>query len=70
MYVCICMAVTDGEVRAATKEGACTLEDLQHGLGVATGCGQCAGAVCDMLGGVQAANGQPMPGHDPGAASI
>ena len=70
MYVCICMAVTDGEVRAATREGACTLEELQDGLGVATGCGQCAGTVCEMLGTGDPAAGQAGTGHDPGFASV
>ena len=29
MYVCICMAVTDSEVRAARRDGACTLDELK-----------------------------------------
>lgn len=70
MYVCICMAVTDSEVRAATREGACTLDELKDGLGVATGCGQCAGTVCEMLRGNDAANGQGGFGQEPGLAAI
>ncbi len=51
MYVCICNAVTENEVRQAAREGARTLSDLQHGLGVATGCGQCAKDACSLLNG-------------------
>lgn len=42
MYVCVCNAITDREVRAAVAAGANTLEDLQFELGVATCCGGCA----------------------------
>jgi bacterioferritin-associated ferredoxin len=42
MYVCICHAITERQVVAAVREGACTLRDLSACLGVATGCGQCA----------------------------
>ncbi len=49
MYVCICNAVTEKEVRQAASDGARSLQDLQCGLGVATGCGQCAGDACSLL---------------------
>ena len=68
MYVCICMAVTDSEVRAARRDGACTLDELKDGLGVATGCGQCARTVCEMLGTADAAGPQAGGAHDPGFA--
>lgn len=42
MYVCVCRAVTEREIREAVDAGARTLGDLQSGLGVATSCGQCA----------------------------
>jgi bacterioferritin len=29
MYICICRAVTESEVRRCVREGACTLSDLQ-----------------------------------------
>jgi bacterioferritin-associated ferredoxin len=42
MYVCICNAVTEREVRHAVQLGANNLKDLQDGLGVATCCGKCS----------------------------
>lgn len=49
MYLCICNAVTEREVRACAAAGARSLEDLQETIGVATCCGQCADAACDLL---------------------
>ena len=42
MYICICKAVTDREIRKAAASGADSLYELQQALGVATGCGSCA----------------------------
>ena len=42
MYVCICKAVTDRQIRQAVELGARSLGDLKESLGVATGCGKCA----------------------------
>jgi bacterioferritin-associated ferredoxin len=36
MYICICNAVTDREIRGAASLGCSTLTDLQRDLGVAT----------------------------------
>jgi bacterioferritin-associated ferredoxin len=50
MYVCICHAVTDREIRAAVARGATRLEDLTMTLGVGAGCGCCrapAGALIE-----------------------
>lgn len=41
MYVCVCKAVKDGEIRAAVKDGHTSLEALADKLGVGTGCGCC-----------------------------
>ena len=49
MYVCICNAVTDKQIRRAADEGARDLRDLRQQLGVATGCGQCAAEACRVL---------------------
>lgn len=54
MYVCICNAITDREIRAAAEFGARTLEDLQASLGVATCCRRCSdcarGVLADAMG--------------------
>lgn len=42
MYVCICKAVTDGDIQRAAHQGARNLRDLQESLGVASSCGKCA----------------------------
>ncbi len=49
MYVCVCNAVTESEIRQAVELGARSLQDLQHGLGVAASCGKCAPSACCML---------------------
>ncbi len=41
MYVCICKAVTDTEIRAAADDGVHDLEQLAATLGAGTGCGCC-----------------------------
>lgn len=41
MYVCVCHAITDREIRAAADLGTRTFEDLQATLGVATCCRRC-----------------------------
>lgn len=53
MYVCICNAVTENQVKHAALEGASSLEDLQADLGVATCCGQCADNACLLLKGAR-----------------
>lgn len=49
MYVCICNAITDREIRSAAENGAENLWDLQSELGVAAGCGSCKRHAMDVL---------------------
>ena len=49
MYVCVCMAVTERQIREAASQGARTLKDLRHCLGVASDCGQCASSARQCL---------------------
>jgi bacterioferritin-associated ferredoxin len=49
MYVCICKAVTDRQIRQAVELGARSLGDLKESLGVATGCGKCAPFAREIL---------------------
>lgn len=42
MYVCVCKAVTERQIREAVSDGARTLKDLRRELGVTGDCGQCA----------------------------
>ncbi len=64
MYVCLCNAVTESEVKEACERGATSLPELQKQLGVAMGCGQCADTCCAMLEGKDALAAVP------GAASV
>ena len=41
MYVCICKAVSDQDIKEAVASGAEDLADIQARLGAATGCGTC-----------------------------
>jgi bacterioferritin-associated ferredoxin len=49
MYVCICNAITDKQIRNAAKSGATDLRKLQAELGVATGCGSCMETASEIL---------------------
>ncbi|HEX2138563.1 MAG TPA: (2Fe-2S)-binding protein [Woeseiaceae bacterium] len=49
MYVCICKAVTDKQIRRAKAAGIDTLDDLRDTLGVTGGCGSCMDMVESIL---------------------
>mgnify|MGYP000299154268 FL=1 len=49
MYVCVCKAVTDRQIRQAAEGGARTLSDLRRELGVTADCGRCASCAHECL---------------------
>ena len=49
MYVCICQAVTDKQIRRAAANGADNLYELREALGVGSGCGSCADHAQEIL---------------------
>jgi bacterioferritin-associated ferredoxin len=49
MYVCICNAITDKQIRQAADSGATSLWELQKQLGVASNCGSCKEAASQIL---------------------
>ena len=49
MYVCVCKAVTDPQIREAAQGGALTLKDLRRELGVTRDCGRCASCAHECL---------------------
>ena len=49
MYVCVCKAVTERQVRQAVNNGAQSLKDLRRELGVTSDCGQCAACARQCL---------------------
>ncbi len=42
MYVCVCQAVTERQVREAVARGLDSMRGLREQLGVAAECGRCA----------------------------
>lgn len=67
MYVCICKAVTDRQIRGAIRQGAESIAELQAQLPVATGCGCCRGSVLRLL--AEERQG-PMVGNDAAVAAF
>lgn len=49
MYICVCKAVTERQVKQAVKEGAGSMRDLRQHLGVTTECGRCAKCALECL---------------------
>ena len=49
MYVCICNAVTDKQIRQAAESGVQDLWGLQRELGVAAACGACKDMASEIL---------------------
>ena len=49
MFVCICNAITDHEIKETIAAGASTMSDLQAQLGVATCCGCCSELAASFL---------------------
>ena len=51
MYICLCNAITDRQIKETIAAGATSLTDLQSQLGVATCCGCCAELASSFLSG-------------------
>jgi bacterioferritin-associated ferredoxin len=49
MYVCICMRVREGELRAAIERGARSEETVGDACGAGTACGTCLDRICDLI---------------------
>lgn len=49
MYVCVCQAVTERQVREAAQGGANSVKALKECLGVASHCGKCAKCAHNIL---------------------
>lgn len=49
MYVCLCMGVTDREIRDAIGEGACSMPDVMQCTGAGTRCGSCRPTIASLV---------------------
>jgi len=49
MYVCICNAVTERQVRECAGSGVRSIDELAMQLGVGAGCGRCRDCAADLL---------------------
>ncbi len=61
MYVCICNAITDKQIRQAAESGVQDLWSLQRELGVAVGCGSCKEMASEILRECREARGPREP---------
>lgn len=49
MYVCVCNAITDREVREAVSKGAKSLRQLRAALPLGSNCGRCIESVREIV---------------------
>ena len=49
MYICICNAVTEREIRQAVELGAASFQQVSCELGVAACCGKCKKDACRVI---------------------
>ena len=49
MYICLCNAITERQVRECARSGACSVDELTSQLGVGSGCGRCVECAVDLL---------------------
>ncbi len=61
MFVCICNAVTDKQIKEEVAQGATTMRDLSQKLAVGNQCGKCCCCAKKVLNQalVQIANAEP-----------
>ncbi len=48
MYICLCNALTDGQVRSVCREQQCRVSDIYRALGCAPKCGKCVPLVKEL----------------------
>jgi len=49
VYVCLCKAASDKDVKAAITDGARTVDEVGEACGAGTGCGACRPMIHEML---------------------
>lgn len=61
MYVCICNAVTDRQIRAAADQGVTSMAELSRRTGCSDCCGSCADLASEILAAAVAVRRLPLP---------
>ena len=49
MYICLCNAITERQVRECARSGASSVAELTSQLGVGAGCGRCLECAVELL---------------------
>jgi bacterioferritin-associated ferredoxin len=49
MYICLCNAITERQVRECARSGARSVDELTARLGVGSGCGRCIECAVEVL---------------------
>jgi len=49
MFICVCRAVTEDQVKAAIETGASTVQSVTRACCAGDDCGACHGAIQDMI---------------------
>jgi bacterioferritin-associated ferredoxin len=49
MYVCVCHAVTEGDVHDHVAAGACSAKEVRAACGMRPGCGSCVNRICALI---------------------
>lgn len=60
MYICICHAITDRQIREVVDRGAQSLCEVQQHLPVAACCGRCEQTACELIEEHVQATAQPV----------
>jgi bacterioferritin-associated ferredoxin len=50
MYVCLCLGVTDRDIRRQIEDGACSVAEVMRCTGAGTRCGSCRSTIAAMTG--------------------
>ena len=61
MYVCICIGVTDHQIREAALAGCETVAELTMRTGCGSNCGSCLGMAAELLEQAKSQRALPLP---------
>jgi bacterioferritin-associated ferredoxin len=64
MYICICHAVTDTDIRDAVDNGVSSFSELSFKTGCSTQCGSCLSRAREVMDKALQAKGMPVSGFN------